>query len=71
MAKEFGFANPTEFAFVVEGWTQKQRTDSLERFYLKRKERLAELEAENRTAEDVSGHILGSGFETDDDDDEL
>ncbi|KAA8569533.1 hypothetical protein EYC84_001153 [Monilinia fructicola] len=46
MAKTFGFANATEFAFVVEGWTQKQRTDFLERFYLKRRERLAELERE-------------------------
>ncbi len=44
MAKTFGFASATEFAFVVEGWTQKQRTDCLERFYLKRKERLTELE---------------------------
>ncbi|KAM3075363.1 hypothetical protein ACMFMG_007199 [Clarireedia jacksonii] len=43
MAKTFGFANATEFAFVVEGWTQKQRTNFLERFYLKRKERLVEL----------------------------
>ncbi|KAB8295189.1 hypothetical protein EYC80_007112 [Monilinia laxa] len=46
MAKTFGFASATEFAFVVEGWTQKQRTDFLERFYLKRRERLAELERE-------------------------
>ncbi|KAI9641856.1 hypothetical protein NHQ30_009723 [Ciborinia camelliae] len=46
MAKTFGFASATEFALVVEGWTQKQRTDCLERFYLKRKERLAELDQE-------------------------
>lgn len=71
MAKEFGFANATEFAFVAESWTQKQRTDCLERFYLKRKERLADLEAEKRTSNDDLGHILGSGVETDDDDDEL
>ncbi|CAG8955066.1 hypothetical protein HYFRA_00007080 [Hymenoscyphus fraxineus] len=38
MAKTFGFENATEFALVVESWTQKQRTDCLERFYLKRKE---------------------------------
>ncbi|KAK2625161.1 hypothetical protein QTJ16_005530 [Diplocarpon rosae] len=44
MAKEFGFANATDFAFVVEGWTQKQRTYCLERFYLKRQEKLADME---------------------------
>lgn len=44
MAKEFGFGSATEFAFAVEGMTQKQRTYCLERFYLKRKERMAELE---------------------------
>lgn len=44
MAKTFGFKNATDFAFVVEGWTQKQRTDFLQRFYEKRKERLGELE---------------------------
>lgn len=44
MAKTFGFKNATEFAFVVEGWTQKQRTDFLQRFYEKRNERLGELE---------------------------
>jgi len=37
----FGFASATEFAFVVEGWTQKQRTDCLEKVLLKRKERPA------------------------------
>jgi hypothetical protein len=47
MAKTFGFASATEFALVVEGWTQKQRTDCLERFYLKRRERMADLEAGN------------------------
>ena len=46
MARTFGFSNATEFALVVEGWTQKQRTDCLERFYLKRKERMAELDME-------------------------
>ncbi|KAK0116904.1 hypothetical protein ONS96_012750 [Cadophora gregata f. sp. sojae] len=44
MAKEFGFSSATEFAFAVEGMTQKQRTYCLERFYLKRKERMVELE---------------------------
>ncbi len=44
MAKQFGFESATDFALMVESWTQKQRTYCLERFYLKRKERLAELE---------------------------
>lgn len=75
MAKTFGFETATEFALVVESWTQKQRRDCLERFYLKRRERFAELEAEkeneNGKAENVYGTILGDGVETDDDDDEL
>ncbi|KAH8820885.1 DNA excision repair protein-like protein [Xylogone sp. PMI_703] len=48
MAKTYGFASATDFAFVVEGWTQKQRTNFLERFYLERKERLIQLEIEKR-----------------------
>ncbi|ESZ98472.1 hypothetical protein SBOR_1134 [Sclerotinia borealis F-4128] len=51
MAETFGFASATEFAFVVESWTQKQRTDCLERFYLKRSERLAELDNEKMEKE--------------------
>ncbi|KAG9231955.1 DNA excision repair protein-like protein [Amylocarpus encephaloides] len=38
MAKTFGFESAREFALVVEGWTQKQRRDCLERFYLKRRD---------------------------------
>jgi hypothetical protein len=57
MAKTFGFASATEFAFVVEGWTQKQRTDCLERFYAKRRERLAELDG-------GSGKRSGTSFES-------
>jgi hypothetical protein len=73
MAKMFGFASATEFAFVVEGWTQKQRTNCLERFYLKRKERLVELEMENSRLESVFDTTvdLGVHAETEDDDDEL
>ncbi|KAH7356770.1 DNA excision repair protein-like protein [Rhexocercosporidium sp. MPI-PUGE-AT-0058] len=51
MAKEFGFGSATEFAFAVEGMTQKQRTYCLERFYLKRKERMAELEQKDNMIE--------------------
>ena len=64
MAKTFGFASATEFAFVVEGWTQKQRTDCLERFYLKRKERLAEMDAENGRVESVYDTTADLGVDT-------
>ncbi|KAI6711405.1 hypothetical protein JHW43_006066 [Diplocarpon mali] len=67
MAKEFGFANATEFAFVVEGWTQKQRTYCLERFYLKRQERLAETELGMSPLDKT--HIGGTAAEMDSGDD--
>ncbi|KAH6674332.1 P-loop containing nucleoside triphosphate hydrolase protein [Halenospora varia] len=67
MAKTFGFANATEFALVVEGWTQKQRTDCLERFYLKRRERIAELEVENSRLSEVTQSGIQEDEETDDD----
>ncbi|OCL08247.1 hypothetical protein AOQ84DRAFT_376945 [Glonium stellatum] len=40
MAETFGFKDVTEFALVVEGWTQKQRRNCLEKFYEMRKEKL-------------------------------
>ncbi|TVY29622.1 Switch [Lachnellula hyalina] len=72
MAKTFGFASATEFALIVEGWTQKQRTDCLERFYLKRKERMADLEAGNQPemvypSEARTQNRAGLDDETDDD----
>ncbi|QSZ36690.1 hypothetical protein DSL72_006571 [Monilinia vaccinii-corymbosi] len=78
MAKTFGFASATEFAFVVEGWTQKQRTDCLERFYVKRRERLAELERE-RLEKEMAGRLgkmddetqVHTDGETESDDNEL
>lgn len=72
MAKTFGFASATEFALVVEGWTQKQRTDCLERFYLKRRERMADLEAGNGTGlvdepiESIDANKIDIDDETDD-----
>lgn len=42
MAKQFGYDDVTEFALVVEGWTQEQRRDCLEKFYLGRRAKLAE-----------------------------
>ncbi|KAH0563330.1 hypothetical protein GP486_002106 [Trichoglossum hirsutum] len=44
MAKTFGFENATEFALVVEGWTQEQRRSCLDKFYRIRRERLHSLE---------------------------
>lgn len=67
MAKTFGFTNATEFALVVEGWTQKQRTDCLERFYLKRKGILAEMETGNFQPAIDGWDVLDSGVQTDDD----
>jgi len=70
MAKTFGFASATEFAFVVEGWTQKQRTDCLERFYLKRKERLAEMEHAEASVENNLQRWLVTTVQSDDDEDD-
>lgn len=50
MAKEFGFASPTEFALVVEGWTQERRRTCLDTFY---KRRVAMLAAQTSDDEDV------------------
>jgi SNF2 family DNA or RNA helicase len=46
MAKMFGYEGGegiAEFALVVEGWTQEQRRDCLEKFYSQRRKRVAEL----------------------------
>ena len=40
MARTFGFSDATEFALVVEGWTQAQRRNCLEKFYRGRREKL-------------------------------
>ncbi|KAG9240614.1 putative DNA excision repair protein [Calycina marina] len=77
MAKTFGFASATEFALVVETWTHKQRTDCLERFYMKRKERLAELDNEGEDkvkSEEALSFALDNeviNLDSDDGDDEL
>lgn len=51
MAKTFGFESATDFALVVEGWTQEQRRNCLSLFYTKRKERLMELHEEKEKEE--------------------
>ncbi|KAK1835459.1 P-loop containing nucleoside triphosphate hydrolase protein [Podospora conica] len=42
MAKEFGFESATEFALVVENWTQEQRRNCLDAFYRAREKLVAE-----------------------------
>jgi hypothetical protein len=41
LAKSFGFDNVSDFALVVEGWTQEQRRAALDRFYASRRAALA------------------------------
>jgi hypothetical protein len=43
MAKANGFDNVSDFALVVEGWTQEQRRTALDRFYYSRRRSLAKL----------------------------
>ncbi|KAF7544331.1 hypothetical protein G7Z17_g10037 [Cylindrodendrum hubeiense] len=40
MAREFGFVNATEFALVVENWTQEARRNCLDTFYKRREAKL-------------------------------
>ncbi|KAI9672364.1 MAG: hypothetical protein M1817_003386 [Caeruleum heppii] len=40
MSRAFGFAHATDFALVVESWTQAQRRDCLEKFYRLRRDML-------------------------------
>ena len=54
MARTFGFADATEFALVVEGWTQAQRRACLERFYSGRREKLG---IGRRKAEDKAEEV--------------
>ena len=56
MAKEFGFGGATDFALVVEGWTQEQRRNCLEMFYRVRGPRVLEgmgVKGEGMKGEDV------------------
>ncbi|KAL2126485.1 hypothetical protein VTI74DRAFT_827 [Chaetomium olivicolor] len=44
MAREFGFGNATDFALIVESWTQEQRRNCLDKFYKLREVRVLERE---------------------------
>ena len=57
MAREFGFVNATEFALVVESWTQEARRNCLDTFYKRReakmiREGLVKVEKEESGAKD-------------------
>ena len=41
MAAQFGYTDVSDFALVVEGWTQQERRDFLQKFYQRRREELA------------------------------
>ena len=63
MAKTFGFESATEFALIVESWTQKQRRDCLERFYLKRRDKLAAMDSDNSQLGSFTGTgVSGNSF---------
>ena len=71
MAKTFGFDSAADLAFVVEGWTQEQRRNCLQSFYLKRKERLADMGADKGEETGYGfGQDLGDSVKIDDDDDD-
>lgn len=62
MARTFGFESATEFALVVENWTQEQRRGCLEAFYGRRRERVGELErGKEREKREVAGLAGGGG----------
>lgn len=64
MAQYFGYRSATEFAVIVQSWTQKQRRDCLDTFYRRRMEKLlgefkqepgaeTEVKAQSETSEDT------------------
>jgi hypothetical protein len=63
MAKEFGFASATEFALVVEGWTQEQRRNCLDAFYKRRAAMLAREAAEETGDESTKQEENASGLD--------
>ncbi|KAF4981607.1 hypothetical protein FZEAL_2619 [Fusarium zealandicum] len=79
MAKEFGFANATEFALVVENWTQEARRNCLNTFYKRREATLireglikeedtkqavkTEAKTENEVKEEVKGELKDEDME--------
>ena len=74
----YGFANATDFALVVENWTQEQRRNCLDQFYRDRENALLEVELamlkqeEEKTKSGIvwSSDDRGDGENDDDDDDD-
>jgi hypothetical protein len=56
MAQEFGFVNATEFALVVESWTQEARRNCLDTFYRRRAAKLATMTGDDPAKEERDGH---------------
>ncbi|KAL7969535.1 P-loop containing nucleoside triphosphate hydrolase protein [Trichoderma sp. SZMC 28014] len=48
MAREFGFANATDFALIVESWTTETRRNCLNSFYKRREAKLEKKDIINR-----------------------
>jgi hypothetical protein len=59
MAKEFGFPNATEFALVVESWTQEQRRNCLEEFYKRREAMIGGEEVKAELKVEVKSEVKG------------
>ncbi|KAK0720783.1 P-loop containing nucleoside triphosphate hydrolase protein [Lasiosphaeris hirsuta] len=55
MARQFGFSNATDFALVVESWTQEQRRNCLDGFYRAREVQLLERALAEVKEEDKQG----------------
>ncbi|KJZ73169.1 hypothetical protein HIM_07366 [Hirsutella minnesotensis 3608] len=57
MARTFGFANATEFALVVENWSQEARRNCLDQFYSRR---IAALASADAAEEDGEGGLVAT-----------
>src|SRR5690606_33497472 len=58
MSKWMGVADVREFALVVEGWTQKERTEFLEKFYQWRQNQLRERASGEEKKQSVVRDVL-------------
>jgi len=63
MAREFGFSNATDFALVVETWTQEQRRNCLDKFYRAREVKLLEKELDELKQQTVQTAQTASASE--------
>ncbi|KAG7289644.1 hypothetical protein NEMBOFW57_006019 [Staphylotrichum longicolle] len=63
MAREFGFASATDFALVVESWTQEQRRNCLEMFYRVREIKVLERELKGLKEEEEKAAVAADGVD--------